>query len=63
MSLQVEKLEKNMAKLTLEATAEELEGALQKAYLKQKSNISVPGFRKGKVPRQMIMEKKPKSVI
>ena len=54
MSLQVEKLEKNMAKLTLEATAEELEGALQKAYLKQKSNISVPGFRKGKVPRQMI---------
>ncbi|WP_343249527.1 trigger factor [Diplocloster hominis] len=54
MSLQVEKLEKNMAKLTLEATAEELEGALQKAYLKQKSKISVPGFRKGKVPRQMI---------
>lgn len=54
MSLQVEKLEKNMAKLTLEATAEELEGALQKAYVKQKSKISVPGFRKGKVPRQMI---------
>lgn len=54
MSLKVENLEKNMAKLTLEATAEELEGALQKAYLKQKGNISVPGFRKGKVPRQMI---------
>lgn len=54
MSLQVEKLEKNMAKLTIEVSAEELEAALQKAYLKNKNKISVPGFRKGKVPRQMI---------
>ena len=54
MSLQVEKLEKNMAKLTIEVPAEELEQALQKAYLKNKNKISVPGFRKGKVPRQMI---------
>ncbi len=54
MSLQVEKLEKNMAKLTIEVSAEELEKALQAAYLKQRKNISVPGFRKGKVPRQMI---------
>lgn len=54
MSLQVEKLEKNMAKLTIEASAEELEQALQKAYLKNKNKINVPGFRKGKVPRQMI---------
>lgn len=54
MSLQVEKLEKNMAKLTVEVSAEELEKALQNAYLKQRKNISVPGFRKGKVPRQMI---------
>ena len=54
MSLQVEKLEKNMAKLTIEVSAEELEKALQVAYLKQRKNISVPGFRKGKVPRQMI---------
>lgn len=54
MSLQVEKLEKNMAKLTVEVTPEELEGALQKAYLKNRKQISVPGFRKGKVPRQMI---------
>ena len=54
MSLQVEKLEKNMAKLTIEVSAEELEKALQNAYLKQRKNISVPGFRKGKVPRQMI---------
>ena len=54
MSLQVEKLEKNMAKITVEVPAEELETAIQNAYLKQRKNISVPGFRKGKVPRQMI---------
>lgn len=54
MSLQVEKLEKNMAKLTIEVPAEDLEKALQNAYKKQKNKISLPGFRKGKVPRQMI---------
>ena len=54
MSLQVEKLDKNMAKLTIEVSAEELEAALQKAYQKNRKQISVPGFRKGKVPRQMI---------
>lgn len=54
MSLQVEKLEKNMAKLTIEVPAEEFEKALQNAYNKQKKNINVPGFRKGKVPRQMV---------
>ena len=50
MSLQVEKLEKNMAKLTIEAGADELEKAIEKAYQKQKNQISIPGFRKGKVP-------------
>lgn len=54
MSLQVEKLEKNMAKLTIEVSAEDLEKAIQNAYRKQKNKISLPGFRKGKVPRQMI---------
>lgn len=54
MALQVEKLEKNMAKLTIEVPADELEKALQSAYNKQKNRISVPGFRKGKVPRQMV---------
>ena len=54
MSLQVERLEHNMAKLTIEVPAEEVEKALQKAYQKQKSRINVPGFRKGKVPRQLI---------
>lgn len=54
MSLQVEKLEKNMAKLTIEVSAEEVESAIEKAYQKQKSKISVPGFRKGKVPRKMV---------
>ena len=54
MSLQVEKLEHNMAKLTIEVSAEDVEKALQAAYLKERSRISLPGFRKGKVPRQMI---------
>ncbi|WWR16541.1 trigger factor [Lachnospiraceae bacterium JLR.KK008] len=54
MSLQVEKLEKNMAKLTIEVSADELEKAIQRAYQKSKNKISVPGFRKGKVPRQII---------
>lgn len=54
MSLQLEKLEKNMAKLTIEVSAEELEKAIEAAYHKNKGQISVPGFRKGKVPRQMI---------
>ncbi len=54
MSLQVEKLEKNMAKLTIEVPAGDFEKAMQNAYNKQKKNISIPGFRKGKVPRQMV---------
>lgn len=54
MSLQVEKLEKNMAKLTIEVPAGDFEKALQSAYNKQKKSISIPGFRKGKVPRQMV---------
>ena len=54
MSVQVENLEKNMAKLTIEVPAEELEKALQNSYLKNRGKISVPGFRKGKVPRQLI---------
>ncbi|MCI8966083.1 MAG: trigger factor [Lachnospiraceae bacterium] len=54
MSLQVEKLEGNMAKLTIEASAEEFEQAIEKAYQKNKNKLSIPGFRKGKVPRKMI---------
>ena len=54
MSVQVEKLEKNMAKLTIEVPAEELEAALEKAYRRNRNRISIPGFRKGKAPRKMI---------
>lgn len=54
MSLQVEKMEKNMAKLTIEVSAEDLEKAMQNAYQKAKGKISIPGFRKGKAPRKMI---------
>ncbi len=54
MSVKVEKLEKGMAKLTIEVPYEELDKAVEKVYLKQKSQISIPGFRKGKVPRAMV---------
>jgi len=54
MSLQVEKLEKSMARLTIEVSAEELEKAIENAYKKNRNKISIPGFRKGKAPRRMI---------
>lgn len=54
MSVQVEKLENNMAKLTIEVEAAEVEKALEQAFQKQKNQLSVPGFRKGKVPRAMV---------
>lgn len=54
MSFTVENLEKNMAKLTIEVSAEDFEKALQKAYEKNKNKIAVNGFRKGKVPRAVI---------
>ena len=55
MSFKVEQLEeKNMVKLVIESTAEEFEAGLNKAYNKDKSKITVPGFRKGKAPRKMI---------
>ena len=54
MSVQVEKLEHNMAKLTVTVPAKELNEAVVKVYQRQKKNISIPGFRKGKVPLQMV---------
>lgn len=54
MSLQVEKLEKNMVKLTIEATAEEFDAAIEKAYVKNRGKMNVQGFRKGKAPRSII---------
>ncbi len=63
MSLQVEKLEKNMAKLTIEVSAEELDKAIESAYQKNKNRISLPGFRKGKAPRKMIEQMYGKEVF
>ena len=54
MNVQVENLEKNMAKITVTVDAAEFEKAITKAYNKQKGSISVPGFRKGKVPQNMV---------
>ena len=63
MSLQVEKMEKNMAKLTIEVSAEDLDKAMQNAYQKAKGRISIPGFRKGKAPRKMIQQMYGKGVF
>lgn len=63
MSLQVEKLEKNMAKLTIEVAAEELEKAIEEAYRKERNRISIPGFRKGKAPRKLIEQMYGKEVF
>ena len=54
MSVTVEKLEKSMAKLTIEVSAEDFDKAINKVYLKQRARINVPGFRKGKAPRKLI---------
>ncbi len=63
MSLQVEKLDGNMAKLTIEVAAEDLEKAIESAYQKSKNKISIPGFRKGKAPRKMIEQMYGKGVF
>lgn len=63
MSLQVEKLEKNMAKLIIEVPAEELDKAIETAYQRNKNKISIPGFRKGKAPRKMIEQMYGKEVF
>ena len=54
MSVQVEKLEHNMAKLTIEVEASKFDAAMKKAYNKKKGSFNLPGFRKGKAPRAMI---------
>ncbi|MDE6911645.1 MAG: trigger factor, partial [Lachnospiraceae bacterium] len=63
MSLQVEKLEGNMAKLTIEVPFEEFEEAVEKAFQKNKNKLTIPGFRKGKVPRKMIEQMYGKEVF
>ena len=54
MSVQVEKLEKNMAKLTVEVSQEQFQDAMKKAFNKNKNRFNIPGFRRGKAPMSMI---------
>lgn len=63
MSLQVEKLEHNMAMLTIEVPAEDLEKAIEGAYRKNRGRINIPGFRKGKAPRKLIEQMYGKEVF
>jgi trigger factor len=54
MSLHVEKLEHNMVRLTIEVEAPEFAAAMKRAYNKRKGSFNIPGFRKGKVPMNVI---------
>ncbi len=54
MNVQVEKQENNMAVLTIEVDADTFDKAIDKVYRANRGRINVPGFRKGKAPRQMI---------
>lgn len=54
MNTNVEQLSNSMVKLTIEVEAERFEQEVNNAYMKNRSKISVPGFRKGRVPRKLI---------
>ena len=54
MKTSVEKLENNKVKLEIEVDAQQFDEAMQKAYLKNRKHITIPGFRKGRAPRQII---------
>ncbi len=54
MSVQVENMEKNLAKLTVQIPAEDFEKAVQQVFLRNKNRFNIPGFRKGKASRQVI---------
>ena len=54
MSVSIERMEHNLAKLTIEIPAEEVAAAEERAYQKNRNKINIPGFRKGKAPRKMI---------
>ena len=54
MAIKTEQVEKNLVKLTFEVSAEDFDKACDKVYLKNKSKYSIPGFRKGKVPKAMV---------
>ena len=54
MSVQIEKLEHNMATLTIQVPAEDFDKELENVFRRNRNRITVPGFRKGKAPRKMI---------
>ena len=54
MNVTVEKLEKSMAKLTIEVSAEDFDKAIDKVYIRERKRVNIPGFRRGKAPRKLI---------
>ena len=63
MAVKCEEVEKNLSKLTFEVSAEEFEKAIDRAYNKNKAKFEVPGFRKGKVPKAVVIKYYTKAVF
>lgn len=63
MAVKCEEVEKNLTKLIFEVSAEEFEKAIDKVYNKNKSKFNVPGFRKGKAPKSVIIKYYTKAVF
>ena len=64
MNVKVEQLgDKNMYRLIIEASAEEVENGIERAYKKVRGQVNVPGFRKGKAPRKIIEQMYGKTVF
>ena len=63
MAVKYEEVEKNLQKLTFEVSAEEFEKAIDRAYIKNKSKFNIPGFRKGKAPKSIVIKNYTKAVF
>ena len=63
MAFKCEEVEKNLSKLTFEVSAEEFEKAIDRAYNKNKSKFNIPGFRKGKAPKAIVIKNYTKAVF
>ena len=63
MAVKCEEVEKNLQKLTFEVSAEEFEKAIDRAYIKNKSKFNIPGFRKGKAPKSIVIKNYTKAVF
>lgn len=63
MAVKCEEVEKNLSKLTFEVSAEDFEKAIDRAYNKNKNKFNIPGFRKGKAPKAIVIKNYTKAVF